>query len=401
MNTPSKIEKVPIDRLIPYARNSRTHSDEQIAQIAASLREFGFTNPVLIDESDGIIAGHGRVLAARKLGLVEIPCIRLSHLSETQKRAYVIADNKLALNAGWDDEMLRIELADLKAQDFNLDLTGFTADEIVELNNIEREPTGADADAQIDKADELRAKWGVEPGQLWQLGEHRLLCGDSATASAAKTVMGGAAADMLMTDPPYGVAYVGKTKDALTVENDDVDEETLATMCKDWFDRADESCRPGAYWIATVPTGPLNIVFQVDWHRRGFLRQLMVWNKDTMVLGHSEYHYKHENIIFGWKPGDRLKNEDRTKTSVWDFPRPKASVEHPTMKPVEMWVYAIGNHTKPGDIVYEPFSGSGTTIIACEQLGRKCRAIEISPAYVAVALQRWADATSKTPTKIS
>lgn len=206
---------------------------------------------------------------------------------------------------------------------------------------------------------------------------------------------------MLMTDPPYGVAYVGKTKDALTVENDDVDEETLATMCKDWFDRADESCRPGAYWIATVPAGPLHGVFFNDWKGRGYLRQVMVWNKDSMVLGHSEYHYKHEPILFGWKPGDRLKNDDRTKTTVWDFDRPKASREHPTMKPVEMWVYAIGNHTKPGDIVYEPFSGSGTTIIACEQLGRKCRAIEISPAYVAVALQRWADATGKTPTKIS
>lgn len=186
-----QIEKIRTDQLIPFARNSRTHSDAQVAQIAASIREFGFTNPVLIDEGNGIIVGHGRVLAARKLALTEVPCIRLAHLTETQKRAYVIADNKLALNAGWDDEMLRIELADLKAQDFNLDLTGFAADEIVELNNIEREPTGADADAQIDKADELRAKWGVEPGQLWQLGEHRLLCGDSATASAAKTVMGG------------------------------------------------------------------------------------------------------------------------------------------------------------------------------------------------------------------
>lgn len=205
---------------------------------------------------------------------------------------------------------------------------------------------------------------------------------------------------MVITDPPYGVAYVGKTKDALKVENDDVDEETLANMCKQWFDAADAVSRAGAYWIATVPPGPQYGVFYLDWKTRGILRQSMVWVKDSMVLGHSEYHYQHEAILFGWKPGDRLKNSDRTKTTVWDFARPKASREHPTMKPVEMWVYAIGNHTERGNTVYEPFSGSGTTIIACEQLGRKARAIEISPNYVAVALQRWADATKQTPCKL-
>jgi site-specific DNA-methyltransferase (adenine-specific) len=171
-------------------------------------------------------------------------------------------------------------------------------------------------------------------------------------------------------------------------------------MCQQWFDAADKVTRSGAYWLATVPAGPLHGVFFNDWKRRGYLRQVMVWNKDSMVMGHSEYHYKHEPILFGWKPGNRLKNSDRTKTTVWDFARPKASREHPTMKPVEMWSYAIKNHTKPGDAVYEPFSGSGTTIIACEQLGRKCRAIEISPGYVAVALQRWADATGKTPSLV-
>jgi site-specific DNA-methyltransferase (adenine-specific) len=204
---------------------------------------------------------------------------------------------------------------------------------------------------------------------------------------------------MVITDPPYGVAYVGKTKDALKVENDDVDETTLAKMCKQWFDAADEVSRAGAYWIATVPPSLQNQTFFNDWKARGYLRQVMVWNKDSMVLGHSEYHYKHEAILFGWKLGERLKNSDRTKTTVWDFARPKASREHPTMKPVEMWVYAIGNHTERGNCVYEPFSGSGTTIIACEQLGRKARAIEISPNYVAVALQRWSDATGKTPVK--
>jgi DNA modification methylase len=393
-----EIEQIKTADLVPYARNAKKHDEAQVAKIAGSIREFGFNNPVLIDADNGIIAGHGRVMAAQKLGLASVPCLRLSHLSETQKRAYILADNRLAeLGGGWDAEMLKLELADLGDLDVDLDGIGFGADDLQDLElSEEPEANEVDAEPQIDKAEELRAKWGVEPGQLWELGDHRLLCGDSRLKESTGILMGGAA-DMVMTDPPYGVAYVGKTKDALKVENDDVDEETLAAMCKDWFDRAEEISRDGAYWIATVPPGPLHGVFFFDWKQRGILRQVMVWNKDSMVLGHSEYHYKHEPILFGWKPGDRLKNTDRTKTTVWDFPRPKASREHPTMKPVEMWCYAIQNHTRPKDTVYEPFSGSGTTIMACEQLGRKCRAIEISPAYVAVALQRWADATGKTP----
>ena len=399
-----KIEHLKTSDLIPYARNAKKHDASQVAKLAGSIREFGFNNPVLIDKDNGIIAGHGRVLAAQSLALKTVPCIRLGHLTDTQRRAYILADNRLAeIGGGWDEEMLKLELADLAALDVDVAEIGFGAEDLAELE-MEDEKTNPDADAepQIDKAEELRAKWGVEPGQLWELGAHRLLCGDSRRKKSTEILMGGGIADMVITDPPYGVAYVGKTKDALKVENDDVDEKTLAEMCKDWFDRADEVSRPGAYWVATVPPGPLHGVFFFDWKSRGILRQVMVWNKDSMVLGHSEYHYKHEPILFGWKPGgDRLRNDDRTKTTVWDFPRPKASREHPTMKPVEMWVYAIGNHTKSGDTVYEPFSGSGTTIIACEQLGRKARAIEISPAYCAVAIQRWADATGKTPKRLA
>lgn len=397
-----EIEQIKTADLVPYARNAKKHDEAQVAKLAGSIREFGFNNPVLIDADNGIIAGHGRVMAAQKLGLAAVPCLRLSHLSETQKRAYILADNRLAeLGGGWDAEMLKLELADLGDLDVDLDGIGFGADDLQDLElSEEPEASEVDAEPQIDKAEELRAKWGVKPGQLWELGDHRLLCGDSSKIQDAEKAVGGGAADMLITDPPYGVAYVGKTKDALKVENDDIDEETLVKMCKQWFDAADKVTRAGAYWLATVPAGPLHGVFFNDWKLRGYLRQVMVWNKDSMVMGHSEYHYKHEPILFGWKPGDRLKNSDRTKTTVWDFDRPKASREHPTMKPVEMWAYAIKNHTRQGDIVYEPFSGSGTTIIACEQLGRKCRAIEISPAYCAVALQRWSDATGKTPKQI-
>ncbi|MBU6182608.1 MAG: site-specific DNA-methyltransferase [Verrucomicrobia bacterium] len=395
------IEHLKPSDLCPYARNAKRHDPAQISKLCGSIREFGFNNPVLIDADNGIIAGHGRVLAAQSLGLEKIPCIRLGHLTDTQRRAYILADNRLAeIGGGWDEEMLKLELADLAALDVDVAEIGFGAEDLADLE-IEDEAETSDAEPQIDKAEELRAKWGVEPGQLWELGDHRLLCGDSRLKKSTEVLMGGGVADMVITDPPYGVAYVGKTKDALKVENDDVDEKTLAEMCKDWFDRADEVSRDGAYWVATVPAGPLHGVFFFDWKQRGILRQVMVWNKDSMVLGHSEYHYKHEPILFGWKPGDRLKNADRTKTTVWDFPRPKASREHPTMKPVEMWCYAIQNHTRPKDTVYDPFSGSGTTIIACEQLGRKARAIEISPAYCAVAIERWSTATGKTPRRIS
>jgi len=197
---------------------------------------------------------------------------------------------------------------------------------------------------------------------------------------------------MMITDPPYGVAYTGKTKDALTIQSDDVPEDKLEEMCAAWFDVAEKSCRDGAYWMATVPAGPLHSVFLLEWKRRGILRQVMVWVKDSMVLGHSEYHYRHEPILFGWKPGGkRHRNTDRTKTTVWEFDRPKRSTDHPTMKPVEMWCYGIKNHTRNNDLIYEPFSGSGTTILACEMTNRRCAAIELDPKYVDVSRRRWAE----------
>ena len=392
-----KLETVPLSSISPDPANTRKHSRRNLDAIKASLRRFGQQKPIVVDAKGVVLAGNGTLAAATELGWTEIQIVR-TDLAGVDATAFGIADNRTAELAEWDENLGDV-LAALKAEDFPLAEIGFDEADLAELAG-EPEPSDADAEPQIDKAEELRAKWGVELGQLWQLGDHRIACGDSSRKEDAAKVMVGGLADIVITDPPYGVAYVGKTKDALTVENDDVDEETLALMCKDWFDRADEVSRPGAYWIATVPAGPLHGVFFNDWKRRGYLRQVMVWNKDSMVLGHSEYHYKHEPILFGWKPGDRLRNNDRTKTTVWDFPRPKASREHPTMKPVEMWVYGITNHSRPGDLVYEPFSGSGTTIIACERTGRKCRAIELNPAYVAVAIQRWADATGKEPRKL-
>jgi DNA modification methylase len=393
-----KIESIKVADLSLDPSNVRKHSRRNLDAIKASLRKFGQQKPIVIDAKGIVLAGNGTLTAAQELGWTEISATR-TELTGVEATAFAIADNRTAELAEWDEKLDEVLKSLLDAGQDLADL-GFTEQELAKISSDLVGDSEVDAEPQIDKADELRAKWGVEPGQLWQLGEHRLLCGDSSKLDDARRVIGGGLADMVITDPPYGVAYVGKTKDALKVENDDVDEETLAKMCKQWFDAADAVSRAGAYWVATVPAGPLHGVFFNDWKGRGYLRQVMVWNKDSMVMGHSEYHYKHEPILFGWKPGDRLKNSDRTKTTVWDFDRPKASREHPTMKPVEMWVYAIGNHTKSADVVYEPFSGSGTTIMACEQLGRKARAIEISPNYVAVALQRWADATGKTPIKL-
>jgi len=394
----SRTKDVPTDSLKPHPKNPNQHKADQVALLSKIIEAQGFRNPIVVSERSGfIVAGHARLAAAQKLGLKSVPVDVQKFETEEAELAHLLADNRIAELAEINNDTLKNVLSELSTSEIDMDLTGFDSaaiDEILGQIQVEDE---IDAEPQINRADELAEKWGTKSGQLWELGDHRLKCGCSRLKTTTESLMSGAFADMVLTDPPYGVAYVGKTKDALKVQNDDVDEKTLAEMCKDWFDRSEEVSRDGAYWLATVPAGPLHGVFFFDWKMRGILRQVMVWNKDSMVLGHSEYHYKHEPILFGWKAGDRLKNSDRTKTTVWDFPRPKASREHPTMKPLEMWCYAIQNHTLPNDTVYDPFSGSGTTLMACETLGRKCRAIEIDPKYVAVAIERWHEATGKEP----
>jgi DNA modification methylase len=332
-----------------------------------------------------IICGHTRYKAAVKLGFAEVPVHVAEELTPAQAKAYRLADNQSATLATWDDGKLTAELLALQGLDFNLTLTGFSADELSEL--LAPEPTDFTGDP--DDVPEPPAEPITRPGDLWLLGRHRLLCGDSTKAGDVERLMAGATADMVLSDPPYGVSYVGKTKDALTVENDELDEEDLSALVSAAFDHAQAHCRPGAYWYATVPAGPLHLLFAQDWKRRGILRQIMVWAKDSMVLGHSEYHYRHEPILFGWIPGDRHKNADRTRTTLWQYDRPKASREHPTMKPVALWSQAVADGSRPGELVYDPFLGSGTTLIAAEQLGRRCNGMEISPQYVDVIVQRF------------
>ena len=383
-----QIEQIGIATLIPFAKNSRTHSDAQVAQIAASIREFGFTNPVLIDEANGIIAGHGRVMAARKLKLTEVPCIRLSHLSDAQKRAYVIADNKLALNAGWDEAMLKLELADLKALDFDLDLTGFDTDEIDAL----LAEKGTEGLTDPDETPEPPVEPVTRLGDVWVCGQHRVMCGSSLEMTAIERLCGDQRVDMLLTDPPYNVAYTGKTKDALTIQNDSMGDEAFRTFLRDAFVTADAVLKPGAvFYVWHADSEGYN--FRGACKDAGWkVRQCLIWQKSSMVMGRQDYHWQHEPCLYGWKDGaGHLWASDRKQTTLLKFDRPSRSEDHPTMKPVALFEYQLLNNTKGGDIVLDSFGGSGTTLIAAEKNGRIARIMELDPKYVDVIVKRWED----------
>lgn len=392
MKLPDTLETIQIDALIPYARNSRTHSDAQVAQIAASIKEFGFTNPVLIDAGGGIIAGHGRVLAARKLGLSEVPCIRLEHLTDAQKRAYVIADNRLALNSGWDMEMLKVEFADLQELGFDLELTGFDLDEIKEL----LAPVGTEGLTDPDDAPPLPENPRTRPGDIWVMGKHRLLCGDSTSVTDLEKLTEGQLVDMWLTDPPYNVAYEGKTKDALKIKNDEMGDDQFRQFLRDAYTAADMVMKPGAvFYIWHADSEGYN--FRGAAQDAGWkVRQCLIWKKSSMVMGRQDYHWKHEPCLYGWKEGaSHLWAADRKQTTILEFEKPSRNGEHPTMKPVALFEYQLLNNTKGGDQVLDSFGGSGTTLIAAEKNGRVARIMELDPKYCDVIVRRWQDFTGK------
>lgn len=394
-NMTLQITYKPIKDLIPYARNSRTHSDAQVAQIAASIKEFGWTNPVLLDGENGIIAGHGRLLAAQKLGQTEVPTIELSHMTDAQKRAYVIADNKLALNAGWDNDMLFAEFMELKDAGYDLELTGFTDDEIKKLTPDIINEGLTDEDAVPEAGPEPVTK----PGDIWVMGKHRLMCGDSTSIEALETLCSGQLVDMWLTDPPYNVAYEGKTKEALTIKNDAMGDSEFRQFLRDAYVAADVVMKPGAVfyiWFADVET--LNFtaaLAETGWP----LRQMLIWKKNSMVMGRKDYHFKHEPCLYGWKPGAaHLWASDRKQTTVIEIDRPSRNGEHPTMKPVALFEYQLLNNTKGGDLVLDSFGGSGTTLIAAEKNGRVARLMELDPKYCDVIVKRWQDFTGQKAT---
>ena len=393
MNT-LNVEYRKVEALIPYARNARTHSDDQVAQIAASIREFGFTNPVLIDADGGIIAGHGRVLAARKLKLEQVPCIMLDHLTDTQRRAYVIADNKLALNAGWDLELLAVELGDLQGFDFDLMLTGFSDDELSKL--LAEKTEGLTDPDEIPNPPEIPVSC---PGDVWLLGKHRLVCGDSTDADTVAKALNGISPHLMVTDPPYGVEYDPAWREKAGVAASGTAKGKVLNDDKaDW--REAWALFPGdvAYvWHAGLFAGVVGDSLAAS----GFqLRSQIIWDKGQLVLSRGDYHWEHEPCWYAVKKGAKGHwAGDRKQTTVWHIAKPKKNeTGHGTQKPVECMKRPIENNSKPGDYVYEPFSGSGTTIIAAEMTGRRCLAIELNPAYVDVAVRRWEEFTGKTAT---
>ena len=395
MKLPKTLETLSVETLIPYARNSRTHSDAQVAQIAASIKEFGFTNPVLIDQGGGIIAGHGRVLAARKLGMSEVPCIRLGHLSEAQKRAYVIADNRLALNAGWDAEMLKVEFAELKELGFDLDLTGFSPEEIDEL--LAPPPTAGLTDP--DEAPPVPENPSTKPGDVWVMGKHRLLCGDSTSMDDLSRLCQCLMVDMWLTDPPYNVAYEGGTKEKLTIKNDSMGDDQFRQFLLDAYTAADSVMKAGAvFYIWHADSEGYN--FRGAAKDAGWtVRQCLIWKKSSLVLGRQDYQWQHEPCLYGWKEGaSHLWASDRKQTTILEFDKPSRNGEHPTMKPVALFEYQLLNNTKGGDMVLDSFGGSGTTLIAAEKNGRIARIMELDPKYCDVIVQRWQDFTGQTAT---
>jgi site-specific DNA-methyltransferase (adenine-specific) len=393
---PRQIEQWPLDRLKPYSRNARTHSPEQIAQIAASIQEFGFTNPILVASDDGILAGHGRLAAAKDLGLQEVPVVVLDHLTPKQRRAYVLADNKLALNAGWDDAILVGELQGLQDDEFDLSLLGWSDAELTELlPDSEQLPSG---NADPDEVPEQPVEPITKPGDVWLLGKHRVMCGDSTSIQALEALTGGGV-DMWLTDPPYNVAYEGKTKDALKIKNDSMKDVDFRQFLRDAYVAADAVMKPGAvFYIWHADSEGFNFrgaAIDAGWQ----VRQCLIWKKQVMVMGRQDYHWKHEPCLYGWKGGaGHLWATDRKQTTILEFDRPSRNGEHPTMKPVALFEYQMLNNTKGGDKVLDSFGGSGTTLIAAEINGRHACLMELDPRYCDVIVKRWQQFTGKTAT---
>jgi len=399
-----QIEYVKVEKLIPYARNSRTHSDEQVAQICGSIKEFGFTNPVLIDGEGVIIAGHGRTIAAQRLNMKEVPCLRLDYLTEAQKKAYVIADNKLALNAGWDDEMLALELGDLKDLDFDLSLTGFDDDELNKLL-VEAVNEGlVDEDEAPPPPDEPISKLG----DIWQLGSHRVMCGDSTSIDAVDKLMEGQKADMVFTDPPYGMSYGGgraRGDHALNknggvlikahgmIKGDDLEGESLINLVRDAIGTCIASSKQGAAYYICFTWRTYSEFEEAIELGGASVANCIVWDKKSIGLGNANYRPQHE-FIFYVKGGAWYG--DRSQSDVWYMSRgATGEYVHPTQKPVELVERAISNSSKPGDLVLDVFGGSGSTLIACEKTSRHCRLVDLDPKYVDVMVKRWQDYTGK------
>ena len=383
-NTTTELQLIPIEKLVPYANNARTHSPEQIKKLRSSLREFGFINPVIIDRDYGVIAGHGRILAAQAEGLEKVPCVFADHLTEAQKKAYIIADNRMAMDAGWDEEMLRVEIEALQAADFDPLLTGFDEKELADLFN-EKDDLVKDDDFDLSTALEKAAF--VERGDVWTVGRHRLMCGDATNADDVTRLMNNKKANLIVTDPPYGVSF--KSSSGLTIQNDSIkNEEFYSFLLAAFKNMADNLEKGGAAYVFHADTEGLN--FRRAFIDAGFhLAGCCIWVKDSLVLGRSDYQWQHEPILYGFlQNGKHPWYSDRKQTTIWNFAKPKRNANHPTSKPLDLLSYPIGNSSQPNAIVVDTFGGSGSTMMACEQANRICFMMELDEKYASVILRR-------------
>ena len=387
--TTTDMQLVALDKLVPYANNARTHSPEQIGKLRSSLREFGFINPVIIDRDFGIIAGHGRVLAAREEGITEVPCVFVDHLTEAQKKAYIIADNRMALDAGWDEELLRVEIEALQAEAFDISLTGFGDDEIADLFGNEKD---AVEDDDYDLSAALEKAAFVQRGDRWFVGKHRLYCGDATNPDDVAALMDGNRANLVLTDPPYGVSF--KSASGLTIQNDSMKNEEFYNFLRKAFDNMVAHLENGgsAYVFHADTEG---LTFRQAFVDAGFhLAGVCIWAKNSLVLGRSDYQWQHEPVLYGFlKNGKHRWYSDRKQTTIWNFDKPKRNANHPTSKPLDLLSYPLGNSSQENAIVIDTFGGSGSTLMACEKTNRICYTMEFDEKYASVILRRYVEDT--------
>ena len=385
MKTTTDMQLVPLSKLVPYVNNARTHSPEQLAKLRSSLREFGFINPVIIDRDFNVIAGHGRIVAAKEEGITEVPCVFVDYLTEAQKKAYILADNRMALDAGWDEELLRIEIESLQGADFDVSLTGFGEDEIADLfagaGEKDVKDDGFDLSAALEKAA------FVERGDIWTVGRHRLMCGDATSAEDVAALMDGKKANLIVTDPPYGVSF--KSSGGLTIQNDSMKGDEFYTFLYNSFVCMVEHLESGgAAYVFHADTEGLN--FRKAFVDAGFhLAGVCIWVKNSLVLGRSDYQWQHEPVLYGFlKNGKHPWYSDRKQTTIWTYDKPKRNKNHPTSKPLDLLGYPISNSSQENAIVIDTFGGSGSTMMACEQMNRICHMMELDEKYASVILRR-------------
>lgn len=388
--TTTEMQLISTDKLVPYVNNARTHSAEQILKLRSSLREFGFVNPIIIDKDFNVIAGHGRLMAAKEEGINEVPCVFADFLTEAQKKAYILADNRMAMDAGWDEELLKIEMEELQNLGYDLGYTGFDEKELAELFGIddkEVEDDDFDLTAALEKAS------FVEKGDVWFVGKHKLMCGDATSSEDVSKLMEDKKANLILTDPPYNVSF--KSSDGLTIQNDSMGNNDFYNFLYSSFkNMAEHLENGGAAYIFHADTEGLN--FRKAFIDAGFhLAGCCIWVKDSLVLGRSDYQWQHEPVLYGFmQNGKHPWYSDRKQTTIWNFDKPKKNSNHPTSKPLDLLAYPIKNSTQANAIVIDTFGGSGSTLMACEQMNRICYTMELDEKYASVILRRYVEDTN-------